>query len=46
MDRTVDGRAAAAANRNLETHPRLKANAEQHGHKWAKVVEKIFVGVG
>ena len=30
----------------IESHPRYRRNAQQHGHKWAKVAEKILIGIG
>jgi len=30
----------------IEDHPRYRGNAKQHGHKWAKVAEKILIGIG
>jgi hypothetical protein len=32
--------------RMIESHPRYRGNAQQHGHKWAKVAEKILIGIG
>ena len=30
----------------IESHPRYRRNARQHGHKWAKAAEKILIGIG
>jgi hypothetical protein len=32
--------------RMIESHPRYRGNAQQYGHKWAKVAEKILIGIG
>ncbi len=30
----------------IESHPRYSENAQQYGHKWAKVAEKMLIGIG
>ena len=30
----------------IESHPRYRGDAAQHGHKWAKAAQRVLIGIG